>query len=618
MKIFPIDYFFNQILGMIFKYRIFILVSETGSGKTTRIPFFLYFLKSQKNKMICCSQPRRIATISVAKRISNNMKTTLGSLVGYKIRFEDLSSTTTQIKFVTDGILAKEFLFKPFLDDYSILILDEIHERNANTDLILILCKNLLEIRSDLNIIITSATLQVEKYSKFFFDCPIFSIPGRCFPIKIYFKNFFHRDFLSSSLITILKVAKNSFIGDILVFLTGKEDIDILGNLLNFIKRKKEKFNKFIIIPIYSGLSIQIQTFVFKKFFQKRKIILSTNITETSITIPGISIVIDCGLIKQKIFNPYFSIFNLITTPISQNNAIQRAGRAGRNKIGKCFRTFSKWSYFNEMRKNFFPEIQRIDTSFVILFLKGLGIKNLLTFEWLNFPSKIFFFRGIKLLYSLGTLSKKGNITTDGRKILELPIAPSLGKVLLKSQKFKCTKEILIISAMEINYLFFRNFFQVKNFLKTKTCLNSDHIFLLQLFLTWEHSGYSLKWCRKYGLESYPMQLSKNIYIQLKNALKYSCSNLSNIPSYEGIIKCFLTGYFFNLAKIKTKRIYQSLFSLKEILCQIHPYSILNFSDFFPGIIFYNDLVFSKKPFFKVVSTIKKNWLKELIIQEFT
>jgi HrpA-like RNA helicase len=613
MKIFPIDHLSNQIIGIFKKHKAFIIIGDTGSGKTTRIPHFSYFIQNQKNKIICCSQPRRIGAISVAKRISNEMNYKLGSKIGYHIRFENLTTKKTRIKFITDGLLVKEFLINPFLENYTVLILDEIHERTANTDLILVLCRNLLEIRSDIQLVITSATLEVEKYSRFFFNCPIFSIPGRCFLIKIYFKNFSLNDSLSSSFNSIIKILENSFKGDILVFLTGKEEINIIGNLLFFLRKKTPNYWKFIILPIFSGLSLQIQTYILKTFNFKRKIILSTNITETSITIPGISYVIDSGLVKQKIFNPYSTIFNLTITPICQNSAIQRTGRAGRNRVGKCFRIYSKWSYYNEMIKNSFPEIQKIDISRIILFLKGLGLKNFLTFEWLDIPSKIFFFQGLKLLYSIGALSKKGNITMDGRKMLELPIAPILAKVLLKSNRYNSLNEILIISSMEINSLSLRNFFTVKNFIKIKPFLKSDHIFLLNLFLTWKFSSYSSNWCKKCGIDFSSMQLSKNVLEQLKNILKPKSNKVIRFPSLEGIIRSFLIGYFYNLAKIKTNRIYQLIFVIKEFYAQLHPFSILNFLKFYPNLILFNDIILIKKPYLKMVTEIKKKFLKDLI-----
>ncbi|AFP65297.1 pre-mRNA splicing factor ATP-dependent RNA helicase prp2-like protein (nucleomorph) [Chroomonas mesostigmatica CCMP1168] len=611
---FPVDIFFDQILESILIFKIIIMIGETGSGKTTRIPHFLYFSGIQETNLICCTQPRRLSTIAVAKRISYIMGKNLGHDVGYTIRFEDCTTEKTKIKIITDGLLTKEWLNNPYLKSYSILILDEIHERSSNTDLILSLCRNLMELRSDLKIVITSATLNAEQYSNFFFCCPVFSIPGRCYSVKIYYSFFQEEDFLTGSYSSLVKILKRTIEGDILVFLTGKDDINIIGNLLFFLKKKLSKEKNFFIIPIFSGLPIQWQTNVLKNCSSERKIILATNIAETSLTIPTISFVVDCGFVKQKIFNPYFSISNLITIPISKNSAVQRAGRSGRTRTGNCIRNYSKWSYKNEMPLNFTPEIQRIDVSFIILFLKGLGTKDFFSFDWIDFPSKIFFYRSLRSLYCLGAFSKNGFITSIGRLIIELSIEPMLAKALISGYKHNCVEGLISIASMLLSSFRSDNTLIFDFCLKKDFCFESDHLFFLNIFNKWQYAEYSLEWCSKRGIEYPKMIYAKNLKTQLLKILKPSNRKWSNkCPTKEGILKSLLHGYVVNLAKIKKERIYRPILSIENLYIQIHPSCILNFSRYFPVLIIFHELFVNPKPFFRFVSGIKKKWVFDFI-----
>jgi len=379
------------------------------------------------------------------------------------------------------------------------VIIDEAHERTLNTDLILSLTKSLTELRPDLKILITSATLEIHRYSIFFDKCPVFCIPGRSFLIKTFFTKTKEKNFLNSCLSSLVFLIEKFKYGDILVFLTGRNDIDFIGHHLS--SWKKNRFNEkdLFVVPIFSELpwKTQIKTIGFSK--TKRKVILSTNITETSLTIPNISFVIDSGLMKHKIFDPKKLSGNLVSTHIGKINAIQRRGRVGRLKPGKCFRLYTKWSFQNEMEFTSVPEVQKVDLNNIVLFLKVLGIEDISSLDWIDLPEKFSLLHSFEVLYLLKALGKNGKVTNLGRKMSEFPVNPMIAKAIILGREFNNEKEILsITSLLLIPFVSYQSMFSEKE-TKILNSVNqtSDHIFLATIFEKWEKSGFSVNWCLK-------------------------------------------------------------------------------------------------------------------------
>ena len=613
-NILPVELFFGEILGFLSKNNILLIVGDTGSGKTTKLPIFLNFSGLQKSKVICCVQPRRIGAISISKMISKSMNVSLGSEVGFTIRFENYSSRRTKINFVTDGILLKEFTKNPLLEKYSILILDEIHERSSNIELILSLCKNLLKIRADLKLIMTSATINVEKFSKFFSNCPILCIPGKTFSIKLnYLKNFF-AEFISNCYNSIIRIIKNSSDGDILVFLPGEKDIDTLGNLLFISIEKKNITENVDIIPVFGNLPFKIQTKITRKNNQHRRIILSTNISETSLTIPGILYIIDSGLIKKKLFNHFSFSHKLFTIPTSKSSAIQRAGRAGRTKNGTCLRNYTKWSYRFEMKEFFCPEIKRGDFARIILFLKGLGLENIFSFDWIDFPTKNSFLSGLKTLFSLGALNKNGNLTKSGRKILELPLDPQLGKSMISSHENGFLDDFIPIASLLLSNIPLENFCKIKNSFLKSSFVTGDHSFLLLIFNKWKLKKFSPDFLAEFGLN----RKSALIFFNIENQLKESGKKIFFISKKkksikDDLIKSFLSGFFLNLALVEQKKIYKIILRKKFFFVFLHPESIINYLKKKPVVVFFCDCINMKYPLIKTTSYVKKSVLLEFV-----
>ncbi|KAH8852026.1 putative pre-mRNA-splicing factor ATP-dependent RNA helicase mog-4 [Schistosoma japonicum] len=493
----PIYKFRDALLQAIADHQVLIIEGETGSGKTTQIPQYLYEAGYCNNgKRIGCTQPRRVAAMSVAARVSQEMSVRLGSEVGYSIRFEDCTSERTIIKYMTDGMLLREFLTEPDLGSYSVMIIDEAHERTLHTDILFGLVKDVARFRPDLKLLISSATLDAEKFASFFDDAPVFRIPGRRYPVDIYYTKAPEADYIEAAIISILQIHVTQPSGDILVFLTGQEEIETANELLMERTRKLgSKIRELIILPIYSTLPSDMQAKIFAPTPPgARKVVLATNIAETSLTIDGIIYVIDTGFCKQKFYSARSGVESLVVVPISQAAADQRAGRAGRVAAGKCFRLYTSHAYHTELEPQPIPEIQRTNLGNVVLLLKSLGIDDLLHFDYMDPPPHDALIMALEQLYALGALNHKGELTKMGRQMAEFPCSPQLSKMILASEKYKCSGDIITIASMLSvnNAIFYRpkdKLIHADTARKSFFHVAGDHIMLLNVYNQWAESG---------------------------------------------------------------------------------------------------------------------------------
>ena len=499
--------------------QVLIIEGETGSGKTTQIPQYLHEAGlTAGGKKIGCTQPRRVAAMSVAARVADEMGVKLGSQVGYSIRFEDCTSERTVIKYMTDGMLLREFLGEPDLSSYKVMIIDEAHERTLHTDILFGLIKDIARFRPDLKLLISSATLDAEKFSEFFDNAPIFRIPGRRFPVNIYYTKAPEADYIDAVVVTTLQIHVTQPLGDILVFLTGQEEIETAQEILIERSRKfGSKIAELIIVPIYANLPSDLQAKVFEPTPSgARKVVLATNIAETSLTIDNIIYVIDPGFSKQNSYNARTGMESLIVTPVSKASANQRAGRAGRVAAGKCFRLYTAWAYQHELEDNPVPEIQRVNLGNVVLMLKSLGINDLIHFDFLDPPPHETLVLALEQLYALGALNHMGELTKLGRRMAEIPADPMMCKMLLASEKYKCSAEILSISAMMSNNasIFYRPKDKIihadtarKNFHQP----GGDHITLLNVYNQWAETDFSSQWCYENFIQHRSMKRARDI-----------------------------------------------------------------------------------------------------------
>lgn len=517
----PIYKLKKELIQAVLDNQVLVVIGETGSGKTTQVTQYLAEAGYTTRGKIGCTQPRRVAAMSVAKRVAEEFGCRLGEEVGYAIRFEDCTGPDTVIKYMTDGMLLREILVDENLSQYSVIMLDEAHERTIHTDVLFGLLKQLVKRRPELRLIVTSATLDAEKFSGYFFNCNIFTIPGRTFPVEILYTKQPESDYLDASLITVLQIHLTEPEGDILLFLTGQEEIDFAcQSLYERMKGLGKNVPELIILPVYSALPSEMQSRIFDPAPPgKRKVVVATNIAEASLTIDGIFYVIDPGFAKQNVYNPKQGLDSLVITPISQASAKQRAGRAGRTGPGKCYRLYTESAYRNEMSPTSVPEIQRINLGMTTLSMKAMGINDLLSFDFMDPPSPQALISAMEQLYSLGALDEEGLLTKLGRKMAEFPLDPPLSKMLLASVDLGCSDEILTIIAMiQTGNIFYRprekqaqadqkraRFFQPEG----------DHLTLLAVYESWKNKNFSGPWCFENFVQSRSLRRAQDVRKQL-------------------------------------------------------------------------------------------------------
>jgi len=621
-KSLPIYKYREEFIAALEQHQILVLVGETGSGKTTQLPQYLHEAGYTKGGLkVGCTQPRRVAAMSVAARVAEEMGVKVGNEVGYSIRFEDNTSDKTILKYMTDGMLLREFMTEPDLAGYSALMIDEAHERTVHTDILLALVKDLARERPDLKLLISSATMNAEKFANYFDDAPIFNIPGRRYPVDIYYTPAPEANYLTAAITTIFQIHTSQGKGDILVFLTGQDEIESAEQQLTDTARKLgNRVKELIICPIYANLPSELQSKIFEPTPEgARKVVLATNIAETSLTIDGITYVIDPGYVKENVYNPATGMSNLVVVPCSRASANQRSGRAGRVGPGKCFRLYTKYAYMNEMDESTTPEIQRTNLNGVVLQLKSLGINQLLEFEFMDPPPSESLIGALNQLFTLQALNHKGELTKVGRQMAEFPTDPMLAKAVLAADKFKCVDEVLSIVSMlsEASALFFRpkdkkihadsarNRFTVKE--------GGDHLTLLNIWNQWVESDYSPVWARENFLQQRSLTRARDVRDQLAKL----CERVEVAPSscgssnIEPIQKALTAGFFPNAARLQ--RGGDSYRTLKNnTTVYIHPSSVLMKSDPPEKTVIYYELVLTNKEYMRSCMPIRPQWLNEV------
>ena len=442
-----------EIEKLLSEHQVIVVAGETGSGKTTQLPKMCLELGFGNLGTIGHTQPRRIAARSVAARIAEELQTELGDLVGYKVRFNDQISDNTQIKLMTDGILLAEIQTDRFLNQYSCLIIDEAHERSLNNDFILGYLKQLLPRRPDLKVIITSATIDVERFSKHFNNAPIIEVSGRTYPVEVRYRPVAEEDDQDQlqGILNAVDELQAEGRGDILIFMNGEREIRDTAEAL-----QKQNLKHTEILPLFARLSAQEQNKIFHPSGLNR-IVLATNVAETSLTVPGIKYVIDPGTARISRYSYRTKVQRLPIEPISQASANQRKGRCGRVSEGICIRLYSEED-FNNRPEFTDPEILRTNLASVILQMTALGLDDIEAFPFVDAPDKRHIQDGVKLLEELGAFEtvqtksgEKRRLTTIGRQLAQLPVDPRLAKMLLSAVDFGSVYEVMIIvSALSI------------------------------------------------------------------------------------------------------------------------------------------------------------------------
>lgn len=606
----------EELLSVIRDNQIIICIGETGSGKTTQLTQFLREDGYSKYGLIGCTQPRRVAAMSVAKRVSEEMGVDLGQEVGYAIRFEDCTSSATEIKYMTDGVLLRESLVESDLDKYSCIIMDEAHERALNTDILMGLLKKILARRRDLKLIVTSATMNAERFAQFFGGAPQFTIPGRTFPVDVLYSKSPCEDYVDAAVKQVLNIHLSQPAGDILVFMTGQEDIEITCEVVAERLALLDSPPKLSILPIYSSMPADLQAKIFDAAEAGvRKVVVATNIAETSLTVDGIMYVVDTGYSKLKVYNAGMQMDTLQITPISQANANQRSGRAGRTGAGTAYRLFTEGAYRNELYMQTIPEIQRTNLANTVLLLKSLGVKNLLDFDFMDPPPQETMLSSLFDLWTLGALSNAGDLTELGLQMSSFPMEPSMSKLILMSETYKCMEEMLtIVSMLSIPSIFYRpkERAEESDAAREKFSIpESDHLTLLYIYQQWKSHNYSDGWCTKHFLHPKALRRAREIRMQLVDICqKQKMKNSTAGSDWDIVRKCICSGYFHQSARLRGVAEYSNLRS--GMTSAVHPTSALYGLGYLPEYVVYHQIMLTSKTYMSTVTAVDPYWLAEL------
>lgn len=628
----------EEFLELYHKTQILVFVGETGSGKTTQIPQYVLYdeMPHQTGKLIACTQPRRVAAMSVAQRVANELDVELGQEVGYSIRFENRTGPKTLLKYMTDGQLLREAMHDPNMNRYSCIILDEAHERTLATDILMALLKEIAHRRNDLKIIVMSATLDAQKFQSYFSlrkedpPAPLLAVPGRTHPVEIFYTPEPERDYVEAAVRTVLQIHAVEPEGDILLFLTGEEEIEDACRRISLevddMVRESDA-GPLAIYPLYGTLPPHQQQKIFDKApepFRKggrpgRKCIVATNIAETSLTIDGIVYVVDPGFSKQKIYNPRSRVESLLVSPISKASAQQRAGRAGRTRPGKCFRLYTEKAFKKELIEQTYPEILRSNLSNTILELKKLGVEDLVHFDFMDPPAPETMMRALEELNYLACLDDDGGLTKLGSLASEFPLDPALAVMLISSPEFYCSNEILsITSLLSVPQIWIRPNNNRKRADEMKAQFahpDGDHLTLLNAYHAYkgaEQNGEDVKkWCHEHFLSFRHLSSADNVRAQLKRIMETHEIELVSTPFnnkdyYTNIRRALLAGFFMQVAmrESSNSKIYKTV--KDDQMVMIHPSTVV--SSPYDWVV-YNEFVLTTKQYIRTVTNVRPEWL---------
>ncbi|KAJ1674374.1 ATP-dependent RNA helicase, partial [Spiromyces aspiralis] len=586
---------------------------------------------------IAVTQPRRVAAISIAKRVAEEVGTPLGGRVGYSVRFDNVSSEHTQIKYLTDGMLLREVLSDPLLLRYRVVVLDEAHERTLRTDILMGMLKKIQKARAtaaaeqqrrgnggreyegedrieELKLVVMSATLDAERFAEYFDGAPVLYVAGRQYKVTMYNTVEPQPDYLDAAHITTMQIHVENPVdsGDILVFLAGQEDIENLERLLHESNTHlPEGMGRVQPCPIFAALPTAQQAKVFQPApAGTRKVVLATNIAETSVTIPGIRYVVDTGVHKVRGYDARIGVESLQVQPVSKSSARQRAGRAGREGPGECYRLYTEES-FGELEDDDVPEIKRCHLPMVVVQMKAAGINDVLGFDYMDPPSKVSLRNALLELYALNALDDKGELTDLGRWMAEFPLEPSYSKVIYESQRQGCTKEaidiVALLSVDSLSYVPVDKREESAAAQKKFMSADGDHLTYLNMLRAYLESDGDREWSRSHFINIRNMQYVLNVRRQLIGLcrrlgmdVEMSCGSET-----DAVLRCFLSGFFHHCALLQPDGTYRTLNGSQ--ITHIHPSSSL-FGRKVPAI-FYDQLVFTNRLHARGVSAVDPSWI---------
>lgn len=606
----------EEIIKAIVDNQVIIVAGETGSGKTTQLPLFCVDALQEIAGKIICTQPRRIAAISLSNYCQGQVQSDAADVIGYKVRFKTNCTETTKVIFATDGILLGEILDDPMLLRYSVIIIDEAHERTVNVDFLLGYLRQLLPQRKDLKLIISSATIDIKLFSRCFNNAPVIHVSGRLFPVSIVYKPVIELwkgesmdSYIEGALTVIREILAEHASGDILVFLPSVGDISELYRRLEPVT-----VNTAWLIPLHSRLHVGQQQIIFKKS-NRRKIVIATNIAETSITVPGIKFVIDSGLVRMSRYDTLSRLTRMPIEKISRASADQRSGRCGRLQDGICFRLYSETDY-NSRKMFTTPEIQRANLAAVLLKMGYNGLGDPERFPFLQRPSVHAIRSAVKYLMELGAVNRNGIITSEGKEMARIPLDPPLAKMLIYAKNIDAAREIMVIvSGLAIDNPFTDEEGPDKKKKKFPVKYESDYIRLLDTWIACRRAlfkyGYASQalfaYCKENGLSPVKMTEWFDTWYQIRRICR-TINGFNRIrkrkANYESIHKSLLAGFFSGIAHATSNGVYEGI-HVGDI--RIWPSSVLAGRS--PDWVLFHEIIETSRIYGRTAAVIRPDWI---------
>ena len=628
----PIYGYRQTIMDILAKDKLLVLIGDTGSGKSTQIPQFMLEdgYATRGSRRIVCTQPRRVAAMSLASRVAAEVGVALGGTVGYKVRFDERVSLHTELVYMTDGMLLREYAGDPMLSSISAVIIDEAHERGVHTDVLLGLLRETFQSRlgsaDPLRLVVASATLHASAFTRYMGDAELLHVRGRVFPISVFYAQKTPGDHVQAAAETAVRLHLTEPLGDVLVFLTGQEEIEACEReIRSRLEGVQHIVREAIVLPLYASLPSAQQKRIFHPTPENaRKIVLCTNIAETSLTIDGIVYVVDCGFCKMNWYDPATDTERLIVVPISRAAAEQRKGRCGRTQPGKCYRLYTK-ATLQSMQPVVVPEIQRTNIAHIVLELKALGIENFLDFQWLDAPQERFVVQAFSSLYSLRAIGADGELTPDGEQMAAFPLDPKLAKCLVRSAALGCARQMATIAALfsvsEANLFvtphgeFLRR--QARQVHEEYRSMADDVRVLLHVFDSWAAAGHTEEWASTHFISYRVLQRAFHVRNQLLLLLDKAGMGIESVNEMGPIARALISGYYNNIAKLSPfGTSYARLKQSGEI--HVHPSSALRKKRDPPKLVLFSELRTTSKDFMMHCMGVQAEWVVEELPHLFT
>jgi len=627
----------EQFLTQLVKNQVLIIAGEPGTGKSTQFPQLLMeagcHVQNGALKLFACTQPNCIAAMSAAQRVADELDIPVGTYVGYSARFEERLSVgepPTIVRFMTDEMFVREAVLDPSFEKYCVILVDEAHQRTTYSDVLLGLLKGVVMQRTDLRLVVMSASTDVQRLQGYFPAAPVLCIPGQIQDVEVNYLAKPERDYLKAAIQAVIQIHSSEPPGDVLLFLTSQAEIEFTCSQLRRQAGCAPEQGELVVVPLYISLPFALQQHAFDNIAAKmerktRKVVVTTGVAESSISIDGIVYVVDPGFALQAVYNPRTRLDTSLVSPVSKASAALRAALAGRSKPGKCFRLYSEAAYKSELAELTPPEILRSNLSTVALLLKKLGVKDLVHFDFMDPPAPEALMRALEQLSWLGFVDEQGDLTEVGQLAARFPVEPQLAKMLLHAPLHRCVNEALSIAAMiSVPFVFVRPIAiqalgKAADEAKVRFAHHDgDHLTLLNVFHAYKQQvqdgADTTKFCNENFVSARSLKSAESIREQLRKLLEMMGMQPLSTPFtdkeyYPNIRRCILSGFFMQTAHLEFEKLGQYRIVKDGEEVSLHPSTVLKTK---PEWLLYNEFIHTSRGCLRTITQVRPEWLLDL------